>query len=201
MILHISWEIWQRLREYVAASLPNEVTGIGAIEIINSQEVKVTDIFLPQQRVSAGHSQFAKGELGRIISNFVRNNPAYAGNLCFRWHSHAHGAVFWSTIDESDIDSWKGDYVFNLVTNAKGEVLTRLDIFNPFRITISDVKLKIDYPELDTELKQKYAEEVRAKVVPLPPKWPGLSKRLGPNTDDSEILQLLCGKGGLMDAD
>lgn len=157
------------MQEYVTASLPNEVTGIGAIRILNPNEVKVTEIFLPQQSVSAGYSQFAKGELGRIISKFVGNNPACAGNLCFRWHSHAYSGVFWSSIDENDINSWKGDYVFNLVTNAKGDVLLRLDCFKPFRITIPDIKLQIDYPELSKKLKQKYMDEIATKVKVIPP--------------------------------
>ena len=188
MILHFSWELWQRLREYVIASLPNEVTGIGAIEVINSREVKVTDIFLPQQKVNAGYSQFTKGELGMIISNFVRNNPARAGDLCFRWHSHAYGNVFWSAIDESDIDSWKGDYVFNLFTNAKGDVLIRLDIFKPLRVTIPEVKLVVDYPELDDELRQSYIDEVQDKVIPLPPEPP---KDPWPDNDDAKLLRWL----------
>lgn len=195
MVLHFPLPIWQQMREYVNASLPNEVTGIGAIQILNPHEVKVTHIFLPKQSVSAGYSQFAKGELGRIISNFVGNNPACAGKLCFRWHSHAHGGVFWSSIDEQDISSWKGNHVFNLVTNANSDVLIRLDCFKPFRITIHDVKLAIDYPELSKELRQKYADEVLTKVQPIPPKtkkdW-----RLEPN--DIEFLRLLREEGGFL---
>lgn len=198
MVLHFPLSVWQQMREYVNASLPNEVTGIGAIRILNPHEAKVTHIFLPQQSVSAGYSQFAKGELGRIISNFVGNNPACAGNLCFRWHSHAHGGVFWSSIDEQDINGWKGNHVFNLVTNAKGEVLIRLDCFKPFRITLSDVKLKVDYPELNAELRQKYANEVLTKVHPIPPK---AENELLISSDDLDLLQLLQKGGGFLHED
>ncbi len=156
------------MREYVTASLPNEVTGIGAINIMSPNEITVTEIFLPHQKVNSNYSEFTKGELGRIVSNKIRNNPADAGNLCFRWHSHAHSRVFWSTIDEDDINSWKGNYVFNLVTNANGDNLIRLDFFQPFRVTIPDIKLQIDYPELSPELRKQYIAEVNAKVKPMP---------------------------------
>lgn len=67
----------------------------------------------------------------------------------------------------NDINSWKGNYVFNLVSNANGDSLIRLDFLKPFRATIPDIKLQIDYPELSPELQEQYIAEVKAKVKPM----------------------------------
>ena len=189
MILHIPYRIWLQIREYVQAAQPNEVTGIGAIKVLNKQEVRVTEIFLPRQKADPAYSEFAKGELAKIVSNFVRNNPASAGNLCFRWHSHGIGKVYWSSIDNEDIDHWKGKYVFNLVTNVQGDVLARVDIFEPFRLAV-DAEVVIDYPSLTHEERQNYFDEVCTKVVPIPPK-PQEGEDLELTPDELDILDML----------
>lgn len=191
MVLHLPLPIWQQIQCYVESCLPNEVTGIGAIHIIDPNTVEVTELFLPAQSVDAAYSQFDNGELGRIISKFVGNNPAHAGNLCFRWHSHGHSKVFWSGVDQTDIDRWKGNYVFNLVTNAAGDMLARLDYFKPLRVNNIPVTVQVDYPQLDANLQAQYRAEIAEKVKIIPPKIP----TTGTEMDMDALTQILY-KGG-----
>lgn len=168
MILHIPQKVWQQLRYYVELSLPNEVTGIGAIRIDDAENCTVTEVLLPYQHVNPGFSEFDTGALNTIITDFVGDNPALAGLLRFRWHSHGNGKVFWSSIDEDDIASWRGPWVVNLLTNAKGDLLTRLDLFQPFHQANIPLRTVIDYPD-DEKLLKACRSEMAAKVKLIPP--------------------------------
>lgn len=166
--LHMPLPIWQQLRCYVETSLPNEVTGAGVAEMVDPENAQVIELYLPKQHVSSGYSEFGNGELGRITCKFFASYPpAAAGDLCFRWHSHGYGQVFWSSIDEADIDRWKGDYAFNLVTNAHGDTLTRLDYFRPYRAKNIPVRFAIDYPPLDPGLMKQYQAEIKASLTQI----------------------------------
>lgn len=166
IILHIPIETWQRIRYYIDACAPREVTGIGTITRISPTELRVTEIFLPNQRSNAGYCECDEEELNGIIFNLVEDNPARAGDLRFRWHSHANGQCFWSETDQEDINSWPSDWVVNLVSNVKGDVLARLDMFNPFRVANVPLELVIDLPTSE-ELREACFAEAMQKVRPL----------------------------------
>ena len=91
--LHIPIQIWQRIRYYIDACTPREVTGIGTITRIDSRTLRVTKVFLPNQCSSAGYCECDDEALNGIIFNLVEDNPALAGDLRFRWHSHGKRAV------------------------------------------------------------------------------------------------------------
>ena len=167
MNLHIPISIWQKLRLYAELSLPNEVTGIGTISVLDPNNLLVTETFLPRQETSPGFCEFADGELNQIIHDLIERDPeSGASRLRFRWHSHGLGGVFWSPHDESDIESWEASWVVNLVMNVYGECLTRLDCFEPLRIREHPIKLCIDYPE-DPALRAACSQELREKLFAM----------------------------------
>ncbi len=77
--LHIPIQIWQRIRYYIDACTPREVTGIGTITRIDSRTLRVTKVFLPNQCSSAGYCECDDEALNGIIFNLVEDNPALAG--------------------------------------------------------------------------------------------------------------------------
>lgn len=127
----------------------------------------VTKLFLPKQQTCSYFCDFEEGELNRIILDVVQENPVQAKSLCFRWHSHADGAVFWSTRDEQDIAAWKGDWTVNLVVNTLGEYLGRLDIFKPFRVSKIPLSVVVDY-DIDMRISEKCAQEVQERLRVIP---------------------------------
>lgn len=170
--LHVPIHIWQRIRYYIDACAPHEVTGIGTITRISSTSLRVTEVFLPNQRSNASYCECDDEALNGIIFNLVEDNPARAGDLRFRWHSHANGQCFWSTTDQNDIDNWQSDWVVNLVSNVKGDSLVRLDLFKPFKVSNIPIELVIDLPENETLRTECFAEaeqKVRIMVEPLTP--------------------------------
>ena len=55
----------------------------------------------------------------------------------------------------------------NLVSNVKGDILARLDIFNPFRIANITLEVVIDLPESE-DLRRECFAEAEQKVRPIP---------------------------------
>ena len=168
--LHIPLGLWQRIQSYARAASPNEVTGIGLMKMADREFLSVTRLFLPKQSTCAGFCDFAEGELNQIILEVIQEDPKQAKMLCFRWHSHAEGSVFWSGRDEQDIDAWKGAWVANLVVNVRGDYCARLDIFEPLRLKNIPVEVAIDCP-LDPEIDKVCAQEVHEKLTEIPPTW------------------------------
>lgn len=171
--LHIPIQIWQRIRYYIDACTPREVTGIGTITRIDSRTLRVTKVFLPNQCSSAGYCECDDEALNGIIFNLVEDNPARACDLRFRWHSHANGQCFWSTTDQEDINNWQSDWVINLVSNVKGDILARLDMFEPFRIANIPLEVIIDLPESEDLRRECFAEaQQKVRAIPEPPILP-----------------------------
>lgn len=163
MTLHIPVEIWQRLQHYTELCSPNEVTGIGTVVVLDPENLLVTETFLPRQTTSPAACEFKEGELNEIIYGLLEKDADRTGQLRFRWHSHGLSEVFWSQKDERDIEAWEASWVVNLVMNARGEYLLRLDYFSPLRIRNYAIGLQIDYPDSST-LRAQCAAELREKL-------------------------------------
>ncbi|MCL2444736.1 Mov34/MPN/PAD-1 family protein [Candidatus Saccharibacteria bacterium] len=164
--LVIPLKIWQEILYCTKLCDPNEVTGIGILRLkrVDKETLKVERLFLPEQKVSRGLSTFDETALHGIIVDLADEGKGDDIEwLRFRWHSHGRGDVYFSTIDEEDIDNWAGDWVINLVVNVYGEHVARLDMFEPLRIRQYPVRVIIDYP-VNRRLMDRCKDEVDAKV-------------------------------------
>lgn len=162
MKLCIPLEIWQQMCGYTHLSSPNEITGIGTITF-HGQDLLVDQIFVPKQIVSPGYCETDKGALNEIIFNLVEDDPARAGKLRFRWHSHAESSVFWSATDEKDINAWQGPWVANLVMNVRDEYLARLDLFDGLRVSNIPLDVSICTP-VPTDILKACEQEISKRV-------------------------------------
>lgn len=170
MRLIIPLLLWQRIQGYATAAAPNEVTGFGTIKQIDKNFV-VDEIFVPKQKSNQTLCETVDGAINDIIFNLVEDNPERAGSLRFRWHSHVNGAVYWSRIDEEDIEKWKAPWVVNLVTNISGEKRARLDVFTDeiqLRDIELDVHIQLPTPSIPPDIQQACKEEISQKVSLLP---------------------------------
>jgi hypothetical protein len=87
------------------------------------------------------------------------------------WHSHANMGVFWSTTDENTIKLFDNGWMISLVGNKKGEILSRLDIYDPIRFTLGNLELKIIIetdPLLEKQIEDEIAEKVKHFVYTAP---------------------------------
>jgi hypothetical protein len=86
-------------------------------------------------------------------------------------HSHADMKVFWSVTDDDCCATLaNGSYSVSIVTNSRGDLLSRIDVYQPCHMTLDKVVTRIHYP-LSSEMSELYTTEFQSKAKrnqPLP---------------------------------
>ena len=168
MKLNLPCNIWHEMMALAQLSDLYEITGMGLIELEPDRKTfRVKKLYLPRQAVSNVSVETEEAAVNEVVTDVISENIEDAEKLRFRWHSHGAGSVFFSSIDEKDIDNWSADWVVNLVINNKGEHIARFDMFEPIRVENHPVEVVVDY--LDginlTPLRRQLAEKVRRRAL------------------------------------
>lgn len=105
----------------------------------------------------------------------------------FWWHSHVDMNPFWSPTDEGTARGFNNVFMISMVINRRGEFMTRLDQFEPFRLTIYDLPLEVEL-SADRKLIEFCKEEIKKKIR-QPFGWGGLTRIFtGKGKDKDEEL-------------
>jgi hypothetical protein len=139
-----------------------EISGLGSV-IKRDDVMLIQDIFLFKQVVTSGSTDLNE----EAISNFLLETVK-AGldpeTLKLWWHSHGNGGCFWSGTDTSTIELFKNEWMISIVGNRQGDYQTRVDLYNPFRVSIDKIKLQLFQP-VDEVLREQLREEINSKVT------------------------------------
>lgn len=132
MKLHIKHLAAEKIRQYTKLC-PNEISGLGQVDIIDGEPV-VTDVGIFKQVVSSAHSTINPEHLAEFQDEIIKAGGSMKKYVLW-WHSHAHMSVFFSGTDTGTIDSsTEFPYLVSLVVNKKGDAKARLDIYKPVRM-------------------------------------------------------------------
>lgn len=166
MKLFITQKAHQKLKYYVS-QCETEISGLGKLNVITDpgtglREMVVTQFEIFEQVVSGTHSDLNPDALGKFLFEKIRDGEDPAEYRVW-WHSHATMQAFFSGTDVGTINgSTEFPYLISLVTNHKGDLIARVDIFDPVRVTQNlEVEVIIDE---DLELKELCRQEIEAKV-------------------------------------
>lgn len=193
--LVIDAELYQYIMTLARESAPNEILGMGMISKQCSRSTRLTqfvleEVFVPVQKVGPDDCVFEEGAQNEIIYEVIERGDSPVG-LCFRWHSHADHPVYFSPIDENDIDDCDSPYVVNLVVNANRDMLARLDILEPVRVRNIPLEIIIE-PTRDGELMAECKDEIKKYCKPFPERStlrqlkPGWASGHSPFPDDNK---------------
>ena len=153
--------VWQKMIAYVKAC-DCEINGFGYVRVLDQQSVKVEDVFILKQTVSAGSAVTEPSELTGHITQMVADGLD-TSLLRFQWHSHVYMPSYFSGIDTNTIDAYTNcDWMISLVVNKHEEFAIRLDVYCPFRLTVP-VELAVFVDEVDA-ISKACAQEVKEKV-------------------------------------
>ena len=157
-------EVEERIRHYVALA-SGEVSGLGLVELVRGGFL-VTEVFLPRQDSTPGGTELDQDAVAALMVTLEEAGKD-SGELMFWWHSHGNMNAFWSQTDEECIAGLANDnYYISLVTNKAGDMLARLDIFKPVRVTIDQVPVSIRGE--DAGLLEQCRKEFADRVTELP---------------------------------
>lgn len=152
--------ILDKIRHWTALA-PGEFSALGLVEK-DGEDLIVTEVFLPRQSCTAMNTEMDPDDLARLL---VELEARDAGSRLRLWlHSHGEMRTFWSGTDDATIEVLANDgYVVSIVVNKAGDVLCRVDLFEPFRHTFHKVPVEPLMPDygLYDACKAQMAEKVR----------------------------------------
>lgn len=147
--------------QYWSDAADGEVSGLGIVEHEDGRMI-VKEAFILDQECSGADTELDPEAISKLMTSIIKDGKD-PGKLKFWWHSHVKMGVFWSGTDDTCAETLSTEYAFSLVVNKDKERRTRLDLYNPFRITVDHVKL-IELSEEDADLREKCKEDVKDKV-------------------------------------
>jgi hypothetical protein len=168
--LYIQPEVLKKIMYYAEAA-EGEVSGLGTILIDKEKDLIVDEVFLLEQESSAGDTELKPEAISKLMEDMIKKDQD-PGKLKFWWHSHADMGVFWSGTDDACAETLSREWAFSMVVNKRGEKKCRLDLYNPFRITIDNIRVE-EMLEEDEDLKEKCKKEVEEKVKSPIERWRG----------------------------
>ncbi len=163
MKILIPVEYYQKLRAYVT-SLRYEISGLGKIlKNAAGNEFLIEDLRIFRQVVSPGNTILDKRALGRFYDDLVKEGEDMTKWRLW-WHSHGNDNTFWSTTDIQTIEDFNTEqemenYILSIVTNISGKMLSRIDVFEPARVTVENLDFEIVFDN------KKIEDEAFAEVV------------------------------------
>lgn len=166
-VVKISPEARQKLKYFTNAA-KGEVSGIGFATLLKDEAGKtigflVKDIFLVQQSATSSHSELDETALHKKIYELTEQG-ADMSTVRVWWHSHNTMNCFWSRTDDATIEALSNSgFTVSLLANKRGETLTRVDLYDPCRVTYDGIDLRMDVldnPELYAACKKEVEELV-----------------------------------------
>jgi len=145
-----------------------EVSMLGLVEEHDGVPC-ITDLFLVKQTCTSASTDMDQDDVAKLMVQLAHEGKQ--DHLRAWVHSHANMATFWSATDDSTIERLGGDlFMVSVVVNHAGDVRARVDLFQPLRITIDEVPVKVRLPKLDLEkaCRQEFETKVRESLTVLP---------------------------------
>ena len=169
-------EVLKTFTAYIMA-VNYEISGLGELSVVNhidGVDFVIKELHLIKQ-VSTGTSTVLDAlSIAQLMGNMMIQKKDLS-TLKLWWHSHGTLGVFWSATDVYTIDSFddgKKDWMLSIVGNRRQNVLARLDVYRPFRMTFDNIEVVI-VPDEDLYLQAEIEDEVLQKVrYEEPPKVP-----------------------------
>jgi proteasome lid subunit RPN8/RPN11 len=135
----VDLKIWQKMFAYGRASKPNECIGY----LIGTKEkdcIKITDVFLPNQEVSAGTCD---AKVDKVLTDFMALNGEH---MIGWWHSHNTMGCFHSGTDTHTLSGF-GDngvtFALSIVISLPSKAKCFLKVYEPFECDEFEVPLTV----------------------------------------------------------
>jgi hypothetical protein len=158
---------FKKFRAYVNG-IELEISGFGKVEKVDGNLV-VTDVKIFPQVVSAGHTEMDARSLAAFWDELMVAGEDI-GKWKLWWHSHVYMTAAFSgtdtdTIDEFDSEMPEENWMLSIVTNKLGNLLARIDVFQPIRCIINNVAWEVEQTdeEITVDVQSEIAEKVKTQ--------------------------------------
>jgi hypothetical protein len=177
----IDVDAWQCIQHWVQLAGDYEVSGLGLIEEERAKDGRllgyhVTDVFLPEQVNGHTSTELAPDSVAKLMIE-VEERFGASENLRFWWHYHPGKiGLMWSSTDDDCVDELRnGGWFVSTVFDPAMDCRTRVDLYEPLRLTVDQVPTKIRFTDfgLRDECRDLFHERVTHKQFTPPPRRRG----------------------------
>ena len=139
-----------------------EVSGLGLVED-RGEDFFISHVFLLKQRCTDYGTELEESSIAELMVK-LEGMGVDSGRLRFWWHSHGSMQTFWSNTDDNTIEGLaNGAYFISSVFNKRGDVKSRIDLFEPIRAIFDEAVFEPELPCFDSDL--DCLREFREKVA------------------------------------
>ena len=165
--VHIDAKAWAKFQYWVRLANQDEVSALGLIDEVKNNSrttgLIVSEIYLVEQTVNGAETTLDDKAVANLMIQLATEGIDGSRLKCWI-HSHAGMKTFWSTTDDDCcVMLANGSYSVSIVTNIRGDILTRLDVYHPCHLILDKVSTQIHY-QCSKELEELYTTEFEAKV-------------------------------------
>lgn len=159
--IFITQEAFKKMHYYIA-ECDQEISGLGEVKKDHGN-LLVTDVFIFNQDVTGTHTELDKGSLALFLEDY-NNQGKDIADIKLWWHSHVNMSAYFSPTDTANIERLSDTFpwAISIVGNKKNEFQTRVDVFDPLRITKEDLELTPIFT--DEEMRASIKSEIGEKV-------------------------------------
>ena len=167
LTVQINVEAWAKFQYWVKLAGKDEVSALGLVDEIKDNGkitgLLVSEIYLVEQSVNGAETTLDDKAVANLMIQLATEGIDGSRLKCWI-HSHAYMRAFWSSIDDNCCAMLANDsYSLSIVTNLQGDILTRIDVYHPFHMTVDKVPTRIRY-QCSREMEELYTAEFEAKV-------------------------------------
>ncbi len=168
-------QAWEQMAHWIEMAGGLEVSGLGLVDEERDKDGRlvgycVTEVFLPKQSNGPTSTELDSDAVAQLMLELERRKDGTGDRLRFWWHYHPGniGLVWSQTDDECVDDLHNGGWFLASVFNPDLRCRTRLDLYEPVRLTIDDIRTRIRYGDRDLRehCEQLYRERVTRRALP-----------------------------------
>ncbi len=160
----ISGKAFMKMQYWTEMMKSYEIGGMLVIEETQDQ-IFVEDVLLPEQEVSSAEVDMTGDGMAKLFTYLANKKPELVPKIRGWWHSHHNMGVGWSTTDDntSEMLSKRLGSCLAINTDSSGNILVRLDIYDPFKMVIDNIPYMIEYE--DAKIKKFCEKEMEKKIT------------------------------------
>lgn len=163
-VIYILPEVYHKIMTWTSL-LDDEITGLGTVEEIGPSQFLIDSMYLFDQKVSKARCE-ATGAMALVdLCERMEKDGKNPANMKVWWHSHnSMGVSPSSQDDETGRNFCSNGFLISLITNHKGEMYSKMNIFKPIDMIIDNVPVYRTDPKLTDEFINTCKDEIKKYV-------------------------------------